>query len=586
MQAKIKQLFEEVKKIGRGIKNLRFFKLGLLAGLWRVFSRKEKIGLVLLIAVLAADLAVLGSRTYFRHTVPVPAFGSDYTEGEVGLPQFINPLLAQSQTDKDLTTLVYAGLYKLDSNAQLIADLADGMPKISADSKTYTIKLKSNLKWSDGAPLNADDAVFTIATLQDQNFKSPQRKFWANITVQKIDDLTIQLKNKTVSAPFLSNLTLGILPKHLWANIAPEQFALARLNLQPVGSGPYFAKEIRNSADGSLQSITFESYSNYWQSKPYIDHVKINFYRNYEDALLALHSKEIEGLGFIPFDQKIFIDPKTSLQIQKLPVFEYQALFFNLDKSHNVLGDTAVRKALAESVDRNQVISEVYDGLALPAYGPLLPGQLGYNPDQKKNNILNVDAANQVLDQAGWILNPQTGLRAKGKQNLQFSITTNDFNLNQKTADILKTQWRKIGADITINIVSTNDLENKIIRPRNFESLLFAVNTNLDPDPFIFWHSSQSKDPGLNIAQYKNTLADKLISDAHNTFDPAARTADYLQFQNVVAADIPAIFLDQSMFVYEMTPEIKGLELQTLANPENRFYDIVHWYIQTKRVFK
>lgn len=586
MKEKFRQFIEEVQRIRRGIQNLRFFKLAYLGRFFKAFSRKEKLAVLLLIAIFVADLAVLAGRYYVSHTVPVAAFGSDYTEGEVGTPRFINPLLAQTQTDKDLTTLVYAGLYKLDGNAQLIPDLADGLPQISPDQKDYTIKLKPNLKWSDGTALTADDVIFTIDTLQNPDYKSPERKLWLNVTADKVNDLTVSIKNKIVAAPFLANLTLGILPKHLWANITPDQFLLTKLNLQPVGSGPYFAKEIDNSAGGSLQSITFESYSNYWQSKPYIDHIKINFYGSYQDALLALHSKEIQGFGFVPFDQKIFVDPKTSLQIQKLPVFEYQALFFNLDKSHNILGDPAVRQALAQSTDRGQIVDQVYAGLALPAYGPIMPGQLGYNPDIEKINAFNLDSAKQILDQAGWTADPQTGMRTKNKTPLQFSITTTDFSLNQKTAELLRDQWKKIGADVAVNIVPTADLESKYIRPRNFDSLLFAVNPNLDPDPFVFWHSSQAKDPGLNIAQYKNAAADKLISDAHNTFDSKERTADYQQFQTIVANDVPAIFLDQSMFVYEMTPEVKGIQLGTLANPENRFYDIVHWYIQTKRVFK
>ena len=602
MKEKFQKLIDEIKKIGRGIKNLRSFKFGSKdsrgrAGaiangqLWRsflkIFSNKEKIIALVLTIILVVDLITIIGKFYFDHTTAVADFGAQYTEGEIGAPQFINPLLAQSQTDKDLTTLVYAGLYKIDSRGHLVSDLAASPnPDVSADGKTYTIKIKPNLKWIDGQPLNADDVIFTIQTLQNPDFKSPLQKIWHNISIQKIDDLTVQFKNQVVSAPFLTNLTLGILPKHIWQNVSANQFFLTKLNLQPIGDGPYFVKEIRNAHDGSVQSITFESYSNYGAGKPYIDHVQINFYQNYQDALLALHSKEIQGLGLVAFNQKVFVDPKTTFKISKLPVAEYQALFFNLAKNHAILGDPAVRAALEQSLDRNKIITDVYDNLAFPDYGPILPGQIGYNPDIAKINAFNLDGAKKTLDQAGWVVDPKTGMRAKGGQVLQFSITTNDFVLNQNAADALKSQWQQIGANITVNIVPTADLESKYIRPRNFDSLLFAINAGVDPDPFVFWHSSQAKDPGLNIAQYKNTVADALIANGHNTFDPAKRTADYQQFQTVLATDVPAIFIAQSAYVYEIIPAVKGLELQVLANPENRFYDIVHWYIQTKRIFK
>jgi len=586
LKEKFRQLLEEFKRIGRGIKNLRFFKFKLVRKFFGIFGRREKITLAVLALLLIADLAISGGRLYLKNTRAVPAFGSQYTEAEVGQPQLINPLLAQTQTDKDLTNLVYAGLYKFDAEGGLIPDLADGGPQIDASGKTYTVKLKPGLKWNDGQTLNADDVIFTVETLQNADYKSLLRHTWQNITVSKIDDLTIQFKNQAVSAPFLSNLTLGILPAHIWQKVSPNQFLSTKLNLQPVGSGPYFVKEILNARDGSAESMTFESYSNYWQGKPYIDHVKINFYQNYQDALLALHSKEVQGLGSVSFDQKIFVDPKTSLKISKLPTYEYQALFFNLVKSHNVLGDPAVRTALAQSIDRNKIINDVYQGLAFPDYGPIMSGQVGYNPDISKINSYDPANAKKILDQSGWTVDPKTGMRIKGKQPLQFSITTNDFVLNSDIATALKNQWQQIGVNVTVNIVASADLENKYIRPRNFDSLLFGIKTNPDPDPFVFWHSSQAKDPGLNISQYSNTLADKLISNAHSTFDLNKRFADYQQFQNVLATDVPAIFIAQSAYIYEMAQQIKGMQLQLLANPENRFYDIVHWYIQTRRIFK
>jgi peptide/nickel transport system substrate-binding protein len=580
------RLFEEGKKIGRGTKNLRLFEFADIKKIFKAFSKKEKIAFVILAVLLIGNVAFVAGRFYMQHTMAVPANGGTYIEGEVGSPQFINPLLSQSQTDKDLTHLVYAGLYKLDAKGNLIPDLAESALQISKDSKQYNVQLRSNLKWSDGQELNADDVIFTIQILQNPAYKSPLRRLWQNISVQKIDNLTIKFTNQSVSAPFLSNFTLGILPKHIWSKVTPEQFLLTQLNLAPVSSGPYFIKEIRKSVSGDVLSLKLESYSDYWQGKPLIDQIIINFYQNYEDALFALHSNGIQGFGFIPFDEKVYVDAKTSLQILKLPLYEYQSLFFNLDKSHNVLGDPAVRQALAKATDRASLINDVYPGLAAPAYGPIMPGQLGYNGDIQKINNFDIEAAKAILDKAGWIADPKSGLRAKGKVALQFSITTNDFVLNIKSAQDLKNQWQKIGADVTVNTVATADLESNVIRPRNFESLLFAEKTGTDPDPFFFWHSSQAKDPGFNLAQYKNALADKLISQARNTLDTSARDNDYKQFQSVLATDAPAIFLDQSFFVYEITPDVKGLQIKTLANPEDRFYDVVHWYIQTKRIWK
>lgn len=576
----------EIQKVGRGLTKLRSFRFKWLAEIPKHFSRNERIIFVALIVILGFTLAINANRFYKHHTVEVPARGSKYIEGLVGEPRYINPLLAQSQTDKDLTRLIFAGLYKYDTEGKLIPDLADGDIQFSPDGKQYTVKLKQNLRWHDGQPLNADDVVFTIQLLQSPDFKSPYRSLWQNIQIQRIDDLTVKFVNPNVSAPFINNLTLGILPKHVWSTVSAEDFQFSKINLEPIGSGAFLAKEINKLSNGSISSINLQSYSNYWAGKPYLDEIELKFFRNNDELLYALQTKNIMGLGFVPIDKKIFVDEKNTKQtVTKISIFEYQALFFNLDKNR-ALQDKNVRQALTQSVDRDLFINNVFGGLGKPALTPILEGQIGFDANASSINSLDINLANSILDKAGWARDPQTGIRSKGKDQLAFTITTNDFILNSKSADELKEQWKKIGANVSVQIVASADIEKNVIRPRNFESLLFSESTGIDPDPFVFWHSSQANNPGVNLAQYKNTTVDRLIVDARNTFDTNARAEKYTQFQQIFSLDIPAIILDQSMFVYEMNPQVKGVKIKVLSNPEDRFYDAVNWYIQTSRSWK
>lgn len=587
MQSTILQNFIfELKKIGRGIKKLRFFKFVDLPKLFSVFSFKEKLTLFILVAIILSDMVFAGTRFYLHHTKVVPAYGGTFTEGEIGQPRLINPLLAQNQSDKDLTRLVYSGLYKYDGSGKFIPDLAQSDLEISQDQKQYTVHLKPNLKWHDGQSINADDVIFTISLLQNPDYKSPLRKLWQNIKAEKIDDLTVRFTNPDISSPFVTNLTVGILPAHVWSKVSADNFYLTKENLEPVGSGPYFVKEINKAVNGDIRSITLNSYSNYSNGKPFIDNLVLKYYNGYEDLLSGFHAKEVDAIGFIPFDKKIFVDlTRSNVKVNQFPVYQYQALFFNLTKSSKVLGDKTLRTALAESIDKNSFINDIYSGLAIPAGTPIMPGQLGYDPAAKDVPAFNTQQAEQELDKAGWAKGAD-GLRAKSGQPLKFSITTNDFVLNVKSAENLQTQWKKIGADVSVNIVATADLEKNYLRTRNFESLLFAESTGYDPDPFVFWHSSQSANPGFNLAQYNNTTIDKLITEARSTFDPNTRAEKYKQFQNIFVQDIPALILDQSVFVYEVRPALQGMALQYISNPEDRFYDINHWSIATKRSLK
>jgi peptide/nickel transport system substrate-binding protein len=576
-----------MKKVGRGLKEIRSINGYLLKRVIRNFNTKEKIALAIFGTMLFINLGIVVQGFYIQNTNPVPAHGGKYEEGLVGEPRHINPLLAQTQTDKDLTALTYSGLYKFDNKGNMIPDLAEGNVQISEDQKQYTVKLKKDLKWHDGRKLTVDDILFTVETLKNPEYQSPLRRVWQNIELQKVDEETVVFTNKDISAPFLSNLTLGLIPKHIWEQVGPANFVTSKFNLEPVGSGPYFVREIKKTSRGELQTITFESYSNYANGKPYIDRVVTHFhYKSPDDLVLALRTKDVDGIGYTPFETALTLKKKKSIQTLEVPQNQYQALFFNLAKLQNRLGDRSVREAFAKSIDREEFINDVYNGYAQKTYGPIMPKQVGYFPEIEKMNVFNLQEANEILDKSGWVRDPNTGTRSKGNQQLKFTITTNDFAINAKSANELKEQWSRIGADITVSTVATGELERTVIGPRNFEALLFSERTGFDSDPFVFWHSSQSKNPGLNLAQYNNPLIDKLITDARSTFNSQARTEKYTEFQKTIATDLPAIFLTQSEFIYHLPKNIKGIGLETIAAPEDRFYDLPNWYLESNRSFR
>ena len=172
------------------------------------------LGMAVLIGVLLAG--TVGSRA---STPTPPASGSDtYVEAMVGAPRFVNPLLATSDTDIDLTHLVYSGLTRVDEQGNLAPDLASGWD-VSQDSKVFTFTLRPNLLWQDGEPLTSDDIKFTTDWLQDPHFPGDPAlaAAWkdAKIEVPTQDRVIIRLSASNSS--FIQFTTLGILPRHLWA---------------------------------------------------------------------------------------------------------------------------------------------------------------------------------------------------------------------------------------------------------------------------------------------------------------------------------------------------------------------------------
>ncbi|MBX4188449.1 MAG: peptide ABC transporter substrate-binding protein [Candidatus Doudnabacteria bacterium] len=510
-----------------------------------------------------------------------PDFGGEIIEGLVGQPQFINPILSPaSGVDTDISRVIYAQLLKFDDKLNLVPDLAEALPEISEDQKVYTLKLKQNLKWHDGKPIQADDIVFTVETIQNIDFESPLRANWSRVKVEKKDDQTVTFTLREISASFITNFTLQLVPKHIWENLSPTSFRLHNSNLSPVGSGPYMFREIKKTSDGTIRSLSLKANDTYHEGRPYIDRVTFKFYDDYDSLINAFQGKEVSSMGYLPFDRKS-LDNNNKFQQHKFSLPQYQAVFFNLPKSP-VLADKAVRQALWLSTDRQAIIDEVYLGYAKPAYGPILDGNLGYSPEVSTKTHTSLVEAADLLDKAGWVLDPTTNVRKKGNRNLEFSLATNNFVVNVKTAQILQSAWQQIGATVNLVIVSPQELQQDYIRSRNFDALLFFENTGPDPDPYPFWHSSQARDPGLNLSGFSNPDADKLLTSARQTTDVNIRTQSYEQFQNIIMNEIPAVFLNNVIYVYNTPHDLHGIGMETIIHPSERFLNIDKWYLETK----
>ncbi len=573
------------RQIIAGVRQLKSFRLSYLGKAFSLMARREKIALGILAALALVHAGYSVSAFYVAHTHIVPAGGGEYREGLLGQPRLINPLSATTNTDLAMADLVFSGLYTYDNDGNLVPDLADGMPAISDDQKQYTIKLKRNVRWHDNRPFTADDVVFTVQTLQDSAYNSPLRGEWLNTSVEKTDDYTMVFSNKDVSGPFIYNLTLPIISRAVWNKIDGEHFTLSSANLEAVGTGPYAIKEIKKMPTGKIQSMTLEAFPYYYQGKPNIDAIRLVFYDTTDDVINALHSGEIQGFGFMPFDRSIHISSSNkSLKILELPQPQYQAMFFNLNLANKLFANKDVRQALSLGTDRQEILNDVYNGSARLIPGPILPEQLGFNPAVGITPY-NLARAQALLDGAGWKINPSTNLRTKNNQPFQLTLATNDFILNSRTAELIQKQWEKLNIQVGLNILAAKELSDNVIKPRAFDALLVSQKLGADPDPFVFWHSSQIKNPGLNISGFNNAEADKLISSARGTTHRDVREQNYRRFQEILDSQIPALFLNQSVYIYAIDAGINNVAMKVLYDPNLRFANTAQWYIDTRRAW-
>jgi len=262
----------------------------------------------------------------------------------------------------------------------------------------------------------------------------------------------------------------------------------------------------------------------------------------------------------------------------------YIAIFINKSKSV-ALANSEVREAISYATNRDEIINTVLNGFGRPAYSPILPGMIGYTDDINKRDF-NLDKANKLLDDNGW-KRGDDGVRVKNNIPLEINLVTTDLNDELvKTADVVKSQWGKIGAKINIQTSSISDIQQNYIRPREYEALLFGQTLGADPDLFSFWHSSERKDPGRNLSSFGDATSDKLIEDGRAEFDINKRAAIYSDFQKNLNAEIPAIFLYSPAYIYPINKKVQGITIENLVSSSERFSDINKWYINTKRIWK
>jgi len=169
---------------------------------------------------------------------------------------------------------------------------------------------------------------------------------------------------------------------------------------------------------------------------------------------------------------------------------------------------------------------------------------------------------------------------------LKFSLTTVDQPILIEVASLLKSQWENLGVEVEIKTFDISTLKREIIKLRSYESFLFGEVLGSLPDPFPFWHSSQKRDPGLNLAMYENKKCDKLLEEVRQSLDEEVRKEKLEEFQGLLIEDVPALFLYNPDYLYLVSKEIKGIDVKIVTSPSKRFVGIEDWYIKTKRAWR
>lgn len=527
--------------------------------------------------LMTAGAAIMFVQASLALTVEVPAKGGTHIEGVIGNPRFINPLLATSETDRDLTELVFSGLLKAEPDGTLTADLAESYD-VTPDGLSYTFTLRDNATFHNGNRVTAKDVVFTITAAKNPEIKSPRRANWEGVEVIALDEKTVVFTLNAPFALFLENATMGILPKSLWENVRAEEFPFSELNTNPIGAGPFKINSIKKNSSGVPTEYRLNAYADA-AHPPFIKNFVFRFFPNQEELSQALASGSVDAAhSLVP-------EESSSSQAHEAVFGRVFGVFFNQNQKQ-LFTDIEVRQALDLALDKNAIVGTILSGYGTPLSGPLPPTSV--SSIHRDSSGASIEAAREVLETAGWELG-EDGVYAKESdesvERLRFSLATGNAPELRAAAEAVAESWRALGAEVELQFFDTNDLNLEVIRPRKYDALLFGLVVGREVDLFAFWHASQRNDPGLNIALYANIVTDALLEEAREEDNPVARREKAEEAAEEITNDVAAVFLYAPHFLYLTEGELQGVQLGTISTPSDRFFGVEDWYLKTEALW-
>jgi peptide/nickel transport system substrate-binding protein len=564
------------------------------------FTAGEKMIFWILTIIMIFSGILITSKVSDSFTETVPGKGGEIVEGVIGSPRFINPILAISDADRDISSLVFSGLVRTSLDGKFLPDLAEKY-EISDDGLTYTFHLRKNIKFHDGTNITADDFLFTVSKMKDPEIKSPKRAEWEGVDVEKTDDSTIVMKLKRPFSSLLENSTVGIIPKHIWKDFNAEEFTFSGENISPVGSGPYQVDQIEKTKNGIPTKYYLVSFKKYLPASAYVKKMTIRLYPGEKELITGFENGEIDSMGGISSNEaKLLSEKGYRLERMKMPrVF---GVFFNQNHSP-LFADLEIRKSLEMTAPKDEIINSVLFGYADKLDGPLPNSTLGENLELRSQDkalssttdekIVN---AQKILEKAGWSKNKDTGIYekaivVKGKKtkdikSFVFSLSVPNTEEMKAVANILKNNWEKLGAKIDLKIFEQSDLKQNVIKPRKYDALLFGEVIGKNPDLYAFWHSQQRFDPGYNISLYTNSKVDKLLDQSRMSKNQEEQRSINRKISDEITKDYPAVFLYSPDYIYVLPKKLQGFDPNIIADPSERLSSILNWHLVTEKVWK
>ncbi len=503
-----------------------------------------------------------------------PAYGDTFIQASIGDIGGLIPSLTSDQSSHEVGSMIYDGLVKLDKDLNTAPAMAESWI-YSRDCLELTFKLRRDVKWHDGRPFTADDVVFTYQAMINPKTPAPFKEGFLLVKdVEALDPYTVRVRYDKPYARAVETWGTYILPKHLL-----ESFAAAGTlrespqNSRPVGTGPYHFQEWKPG-----EKVVLVANPDYYEGRPYLSRVVYRVIPSQATIFLELKALGVDYVstltGIQYARQTEYPAFRKAYYKYRYPASAYTFLGFNLRDPR--FADRRVRQAFAHAINKQELIDGVLLGLGRETNGPIRPGTWAYT-EAVERFAYDPEQAKALLAEAGWKDRDGDGL-VEDREGKPFTLTirTNQGNdERKKIAEIVQQRLKEIGIQADIQLIEWAAFIKEFVKPRRFEVIVLGLGTGTDPDQFVVWHSSQRGPDQMNRTGYANPEVDALLEAGRQSCVQKERVRYYHRIQEILAHDLPMIFLYNRDSLPVVASRIRGVS----PAPAGILHNFDKWYV-------
>jgi peptide/nickel transport system substrate-binding protein len=503
-----------------------------------------------------------------------PAYGDTFIQASIGDIGGLIPTLTSDQSSYEVGGLIYDGLVKTDKDLNLAPAMAQSWT-YSRDCLELTFKLRRDIKWHDGYPFTSADVVFTYETMINPKTPAPFKEGFLIVKgVDAPDAYTVRVHYAKPYARAVETWGTSILPKHLLQSFAEAgTLRESPQNAYPVGTGPYRFQEWKPG-----EKVVLVANPDYYEGRPYLSRIVYRVIPSQATIFLELKAGGVDYVstltGIQYARQTEYPAFRKAYHKFRYPASDYTFLGFNLKDPR--FADRRVRQAFAHAINKQELIDGVRLGLAREATGPIRPGTWAYT-DKVARFDYDPEKARALLAEAGWKDRDGDGV-VEDSTGRPFTLTirTNQGNdERKKIAEIIQQRLKEVGIQADIQLIEWAAFIKEFVKPRRFEVVVLGLGTGTDPDQFVVWHSSQRGPDQMNRTGYANPEVDALLEAGRMSCVQSERVRYYQRLQEILADDLPMIFLYYRDALPVVASRIHGVS----PSPSGILYNFNEWYV-------